>query len=156
MLQQLCALCTGGRTGDKKYVINFSVCVNVQIFVSVTILLPQIDQNVAVLPPNPADPQAVLVARVRGLCVALRDNTLPRSDTLLLLRDLNACLAVPERLDPGVSSCMVECLTHLLEELPVLAGHVVTHQRRGQCGACGGQLDQVGCVIYGSFGSCTW
>ena len=84
--------------------------------------------------------------------MAFRGNTLPRSDTLLLLQDLNACLAIPARLDPGVNSCVVECLTHLLDQLPVLGGHVVTHQSRGQCGACGGQWDQVGGVMYGSFG----
>ena len=118
--------------------------------------LTQMDQNVAALPPNPADPQTALVTRVQGLCAALRDNTQPRRDTILLLQDLNACLPVVDRLNPAVSSCMVECLSHLLEQLPVLPGHVVTHLRRGQCGACGGQWDQVGGVMYGRLGSCTW
>ena len=81
------------------------------------------------------------------MCQDSRNPALPLQTTLPLLTALNACLPPVARFDPRQSSCSVELLTSLLEQLPVVPDHVTTHRERGQCAHCGGQWEQVGALI---------
>ena len=81
------------------------------------------------------------------MCQDSRNPALPLQNTVPLLVALNACLPRAERFDPEESSCSVELLTSLLEQLPVIPDHLVTHRERGQCANCAGQWEQVGGVV---------
>lgn len=101
----------------------------------------QVDRHLA--PIQLAGPQAALTARVIQMCQDSRDNTLPRLCPLPLLRALNACLPQDQRFDERRSGCTVEVLIHLLEQLAVMPGHIVTHRERGTCNQCGAVWEQV-------------
>ena len=101
----------------------------------------QVDRQLA--PIQLAGPQAALTARVIQMCRDSRDNTLPRLCPLPLLRDLNACLTQDQRFDERRSGCTVELLIHLLEQLAIMPGHIVTHRERGTCNQCGTVWEQV-------------
>ena len=78
------------------------------------------------------------------MCLDSRNPALPLQNTLALLNSLNACLPRIDRFDAQVGSCTMELLTSLLGQLPLVPGHLVAHQERGQCGNCGGLWLQVG------------
>jgi hypothetical protein len=101
----------------------------------------QVDRQLA--PLQLAGPQAALTARVVQMCQDSRDNTLPRLCPLPLLRDLNACLPHNQRFDERRTGCTVELLIHVLEQLAVMPGHIVTHRERGTCNQCRTVWEQV-------------
>ena len=110
-----------------------------------TVYFSQIDQHlVAVQAPAT---QAALVGVVQQMCQDSRNVALPIQNTLPLLNALNACLPRVDRFDPLQGSCSVELLVSLLEQLPVIPGHLVTHQERGECAICLGRWDQVGAIM---------
>ena len=84
---------------------------------------------------------------VQQMCDDSRDPTLVL-DPMPLLRALNLCLPRADRFPVGQSSCLVEALTQLLEQLPLLAGQVTTFQEQAQCGLCGQVVEQVGLVSF--------
>ena len=87
--------------------------------------------------------QIVLAALLPQVCHQLRDNTQPPVNPVPLLQAVNACLPPANRFNPGQSECSVELLFNLLEQLPLLPGHITTYMERGTCPLCRQVVEQV-------------
>jgi hypothetical protein len=80
-----------------------------------------------------------------AVCGLLRLRQGPMPGPTAIITALNACLQPQWRFPNGVPHCSMEFVLRLLQEFPIVPGHLVQYEERAVCPLCRQPMQQVSC-----------